>query len=136
VPGSPAYAPSSPNTPPNSQGLIPVVNLQPIQNQSPQNLQQTPNIVLASPFVSGVGTPPIIIQQPFVTTAPLPLQAPTSSPPLESILNVEEAKTENNPQELSESSSQNVEKKVAFNVASDSGENNSNSSSETKKITL
>jgi hypothetical protein len=67
----------------------------------------------------------------------LPQQS--SSPPLESILNVEEAKTENNPQEKSESSSENTntEKKVAFNVASDSGENTSSSNSDTtRKITL
>jgi hypothetical protein len=139
VPSSPAYAAKSPNTPPlNNQGAIPVTNLQLQQpTQQPlQNLQQTPNVVLTPSLVSGIGTSPIIIQQPLVTTVPLPQQTPTSSPPLESILNVEEAKTENNPEELPESSSQNVEKKVSFNAASDSGENNSNSSSETKKITL
>ena len=138
APGSPAYAAKSPNTPPlNNQGAIPVTNLQLQQpTQQPlQNLQQTPNVVFTPSLVSGIGTSPIIIQQPLVTTVPLPQQTPTS-PPLESILNVEEAKTENNPEEMSESPSQNVEKKVAFNVASDSGENNSNSSSETKKITL
>ena len=144
---SPAYTPISQNTPPqlNTQTQIPVLNLQ--LQQPTQNQQQSPNIVLTSPFVSGVGTSPIIIQQPFVTAVPLQQSSPSqimlpqqsSSPPLESILNVEEAKTENNPQEKSESSSENTntEKKVAFNVASDSGENTSSSNSDTtRKITL
>jgi hypothetical protein len=141
---SPAYYPSSQNTPPpNSQAIVPVANLQ--LQQPLQNLQQSPNIVLAQPLMQGVSASPIIIQQPFVTAVPLQQSSPTqiilpqqsSSPPLESILNVEEAKTENNPQEKSESSSENVEKKVAFNVASDSGDNSSSSNSNTtKKITL
>jgi hypothetical protein len=143
-PGSPAYVPKSQNTSPlNNQGTIPVTNLQlqqPLQNlqQTLQNLQQTPNVVLTPSLVSGIRTSPIIIQQPFVTTVPLPLQTSSSSPQLESILNVEEAKTENKPEENPETASENSEKKVAFNIASTPGESSSSSSSnsETKKITL
>jgi DNA-directed RNA polymerase II subunit RPB2 len=139
VPSSPAYVPNSPGYNSNSPAYIPgAINygtpvnsptrqFQPYSPHSPMQSSQSPQFVIAQPVMA---PGPMILQQPLQITP----TTPDMPPPPQSILNVEEPKSENETEEKSESNNNtdSGEKKVSFNVPSE----NSSSSNETRKITL